>query len=98
MCYDPTGIICAMRAFASRSFRVNSNTGTKALYVGGNYNSNDNYGFFYFNANNDASNTNGNLGSRHLVFSPHPCAGKTIPLGKNLAVRTGLSRFNLDQP
>ena len=47
--------------------RVNSNTGIKAAYVGGNYNDNDNYGFFYLNANNDASNTNGNLGSRHLV-------------------------------
>lgn len=67
MCYDPTGIICAMRAFASLHY-VNSNTGDRALYVGGNYNSNDNYGFFYFNANNNASNTNGNLGSRHLVF------------------------------
>jgi len=48
---------------------VNSNTGDQALNVGGNYNSNDNYGFFYFNANNAASNTNANLGSRHLVFS-----------------------------
>lgn len=40
-----------------------------ALYVGGNYNSNDNYGFFYTNANNQASNTNANIGSRHLVIS-----------------------------
>ena len=41
-----------------------------ALYVGGNYNSNTNYGLFYFNANNTASNTNANLGSRHLVPNP----------------------------
>ena len=47
---------------------VNSNTGFKAVRVGGNYNDNDNYGFFYVNANNDASNTNGNLGSRPLVI------------------------------
>ena len=37
-------------------------------YVGGNYNDNANYGFFYFNANNSASNTNGNLGSRNLFI------------------------------
>jgi hypothetical protein len=47
---------------------VNSNTGVNVLYVGGNYNANGNFGMFYFNANNDASNTNGNLGSRHLVY------------------------------
>lgn len=39
---------------------VNSNTGTRVARVGGNYNSNDNYGMFYLNANNNASNTNGN--------------------------------------
>lgn len=35
-------------------------------YVGGNYNDNANYGLFYLNANNAASNQNGNLGSRLL--------------------------------
>ena len=48
--------------------RVNSNTGTRGVYGGGNYHSNDNYGFFYFNANNNPSNTNTNLGSRLLVY------------------------------
>ena len=38
--------------------------------MGGNYNSNANYGLFYFNANNSASNTNANIGSRHLVSKP----------------------------
>ena len=46
---------------------VNSNTGWRALYVGGNYNTNDNYGLFYFNANNAASEANDNLGARPLV-------------------------------
>ena len=36
------------------------------LNVGGNFNDNVNYGVFYFNANNDASATNGNTGSRLL--------------------------------
>ena len=50
---------------------MNSNTGVNVLYVGGNYNANANYGMFYFNANNGATNTNGNLGSRHLVYNSH---------------------------
>ena len=48
--------------------RVNSNTGDRVARVGGNYNDNANYGFFYVNANNNASNTNANYGSRHLVL------------------------------
>lgn len=48
--------------------RVNSNTGVQLVAVGGNYNSNDNYGMFYFNANWNVTETNGNLGSRHLVY------------------------------
>lgn len=48
---------------------MNSNTGTYVLYVGGNYNTNANYGMFYFNANNDATNANANIGSRHLVYN-----------------------------
>lgn len=46
---------------------MNSNSGTYVLYVGGNWNANDNYGAFYFNANNRASEANANIGSRHLV-------------------------------
>ena len=48
---------------------VGSNSGTNALYVGGNYNSNDNYGFFYFDADNSASVTDGVIGSR-LLYIP----------------------------
>ena len=50
----------------SARYRVNSNSSLYPAYVGGNYNDNANYGFFYMNANNSASNTNGNLGSRNL--------------------------------
>lgn len=48
--------------------RVNSNSSLYPANVGGNYNDNANYGLFYFNANNDASNTNANLGSRVLFI------------------------------
>jgi hypothetical protein len=37
------------------------------LYVGGNYNQNQNYGLFYLNGNNTASDSNGSLGGRLLV-------------------------------
>ena len=80
---------------------VNSNSsGVRVLYVGGNYNSNDNYGLFYFNANNSASNANGNIGPRHLVQMYQAQAfcesapdyiksstGNSVPLGKNTAVQ-----------
>lgn len=47
---------------------MNSNSsGTRVLYVGGNWNANDNYGAFYFNANNSATNANASIGSRRLV-------------------------------
>lgn len=49
-------------------FRVNWNSGNPVAIVGGNYNSNANYGFFYLNANYTASETNANVGSRHLVL------------------------------
>ena len=49
--------------------RVYSNTGTYALYVGGNYNTNANYGLFYFDASNSASGTSAYLGSR-LLYIP----------------------------
>ena len=48
---------------------MNSNTGVQLVAVGGNYNSNDNYGMFYFNANWNVTETNANLGSRHLVYN-----------------------------
>ena len=49
--------------------RVNSNTGTRGVYVGGNYSSYDDYGFFYFDAYYNPSNTYTSLGSR-LLFIP----------------------------
>ena len=37
------------------------------LYVGGNYNQNQNHGAFYLNGNYAASNANANIGCRHLA-------------------------------
>ncbi len=48
---------------------VYSYTGVCALYVGGYFNSSANYGFFFFGANNTASNSNSSLGSR-LLYIP----------------------------
>lgn len=48
---------------------VYSGTGTRGVFVGGNYYSYDNYGFFYFNAFNSPSYTDTYLGSR-LLFIP----------------------------
>lgn len=45
----------------------NYNSSGVVLRIGGNYNQNQNYGMFYLNGNNDASNQNSNIGSRHLV-------------------------------
>lgn len=42
------------------------------LYVGGNYNQNQNNGLFYRNGNNTASNANANIGSRHHVIEASP--------------------------
>lgn len=38
------------------------------LYCGGNWSSNENFGLFYFNANNSSSNTNSNYGSRPFLW------------------------------
>ena len=46
--------------------RVLSSSSLYPAYVGGYYGDYARYGFFYFNASNSASNTNGNLGSRNL--------------------------------
>jgi hypothetical protein len=45
----------------------NYNSSGVVLRVGGNYGQNRNYGPFYLNGNNTASNTNGNISARHLV-------------------------------
>ena len=68
-------------------YRVNSNSSLRPAYVGGNYNDNANYGFFYFNANNDASNTNGNLGSRTLFKDGiiTNCTDDSPALARNIA-------------
>ena len=45
----------------------NYNSSGVVLYVGGNYNQNQNHGAFYLNGNNGASNANANIGSHILV-------------------------------
>ena len=45
------------------------NSSGVVLYVGGNYNQNLNYGLFYLNGNNSASNSNSNIGCRKLLYS-----------------------------
>ena len=47
--------------------RCNYNSSGVVLYVGGNYNQNQNYGAFYLNGNYTASESNSNIGVRHLV-------------------------------
>ena len=66
-------------------------TGSKLYF---NYNANANYGLFYFNANNAASNTNANLGSRNLfeLWKITNCADSSMALAKNIAVKAELSR------
>lgn len=49
--------------FASRADNGNVRTSNPCVYVGGNYNQNQNSGLFYTNCNS-ASNTNSNRGSR----------------------------------
>ncbi len=46
----------------------NFNGSNPCVYRGGNYGRNDNHGLFYRNYTN-ATNTNGNHGSRHLLHS-----------------------------
>ena len=74
--------------------QVNSNTSAYPANVGGNYNANANYGLFYFNANNAASNTNANLGSRNIfeLWKITNCADSSMALAKNIAVKAELSR------
>ena len=72
--------------------RVNWNSSSNPIaYVGGNYNSNANFGFFYLSVYYTASETNANVGSRHLVY----CIIAQINpyrLVKILPIRTGPSR------
>ena len=48
----------------------NYNSSGVVLYAGGNYNQNQNYGAFYLNGNNAATNKNANRGSR-ILERPH---------------------------
>ena len=71
----------------SARYRVNSNSSLYPAYVGGNYNDNANYGLFYMNANNSASNTNSNLGSRNLFNDGilTNCTDSSLALARNIA-------------
>lgn len=53
--------------FRSLGDHCNYNASGVVLHVGGNYNQNQNYGAFYLNGNNQASNQNANIGSHILV-------------------------------
>ena len=70
----------------------NYNSSGVVLYVGGNYNQNRNHGPFYLNGNYTATNTNGNIGSRHLVKQrPDYGADFRAPLGEDFTIRTPFS-------
>lgn len=68
------GIICAAASIVSGAAgscdNWNFNSSNPALYVGGNYNQNENHGLFYVNYTN-ASNANGNIGARLHFQRPH---------------------------
>lgn len=71
------------------------NSGNVCPSVGGSYSASADSGLFYINSNN-TSNNNSNLGSRLLVHLA--CADRSMPLGKNIAARTGSSRFFSNYP
>ena len=52
---------------AALVYYANYNSGWRVLILGGNWNNGGNAGLFYFNANNTSSNSNSNVGARHLV-------------------------------
>lgn len=92
--------MCCARCSTRHSTLVenaNYNSGWRVLYVGGNWNNGSNAGLFYFNANNDSSNSNSNIGARLLVYSPFIIA-QTLPhhLVKILPIRKRTSRFILE--
>ena len=62
-----------LRSLVASCDNWNFNTSNPVIYVGGNYNQNGNHGLFYVNYTN-ATNANGNLGSRFLfcVANNHP--------------------------
>lgn len=48
---------------------MNSNSGLRVTYLGSHWNNGSNADTFYWNCNNDSSNTNTNIGT-HLCFKP----------------------------
>ena len=61
--------------------RCNYNASGVVLYVGGNYNQNQNYGAFYLNGNNQASNQNANIGSHILSDIRHDTMVNSLTSG-----------------
>ena len=68
----------------------NYNSSGVVLYVGGNYNQNQNYGAFYLNGNNGASNANANIGSHILVKGLEPIEIRCTPFISGLVYRSGI--------
>ena len=52
------------------------------LNVGGNWNNGLNGGLWYWNGNNDAGNSNSNIGGRILIFTWSMEHAQSLPLGK----------------
>lgn len=73
----------------------NYNSSGVVLYIGGNYNQNRNYGPFYLNGSDTATNSNGNIAARHLVdpakdFFDYTRAVSRAPHGDNMPIGRGL--------
>lgn len=65
------GLPCQSHAVPALGDNSNYNASGVVLYVGGNYNQNQNNGAFYLNGNNAASNKNANRGSHFLKSVRH---------------------------
>ena len=61
---------CFSSVSGSHGDYCNYNSSGVVLYVGGNYNQNQNHGAFYLNGNYTASNSNSNIGCRLLSNGP----------------------------
>lgn len=67
-----------------RAFRDYANFNGNAVYYRGRNNSNADYGLFYWN-NANATNANGNIGSRILGQNGKVRLRASLPLGKKLS-------------
>lgn len=97
------GIICAVAAVCFccpvSCDNWNYNSSNPCLYVGGNYNQNQNHGLFYVNYNS-TTNKNANHGSRHLALFATKSSLRSFrlqfgtdsraPHGGNKQMRSGL--------